>query len=329
MTYTPDSFESTALPLPIPQAALQMADRFARQQPTTAKAEQVRLNTLAVWVMNDYLQWMGIATDLSASDSWNPVMQLATNTADLKIMGVGRLECRPWADRSRSTCAIPPEVWHDRIGYVVIQINETDRQAALLGFVETVASEELPVRALHPPEAVLDHLDRLLHPVVAAQPAVSQTTATVTNLGRWFQNIRDAGWQTIEALLSSSDLPLAYGFRGNPEDNRLETGTAIRQAKRINFGIQSDIQPLILMVELTPEADESTQIRLQLHPTETIYLPANLQLIVLDETNAVFLNAQSRNTDNYMQLELSGRSGEAFSVQIQLGTDRITEHFII
>ncbi|WAL59222.1 DUF1822 family protein [Thermocoleostomius sinensis] len=326
MTYISDAFESTALPLPIPQAAFHIADHFARQQPTVAKAEQVRLNTLAVWVINDYLQLMGIATQLSASDSWNPVMQLAANTADLEIVGAGRLECRPWVDGSPPICAIPPEVWHDRIGYVVVQINETDRQAILLGFKETVAAEELPIRDLQPPEAVLDHLDRLLHSVVAVPPTDTQPTA-VTHLSLWFQNLMDAGWQTVEALLPPN-VSLAYGFRGDP-GNRLETSASIRRAKHINVGIQPSIRSLILIVELTPTTDESVHICIQLHPTDAIYLPANVQLIVLDETDTVFLNAQSREIDNYIQLELSGSTGEAFSIQVQVGTDRIIEQFVI
>ncbi len=60
-TYQLDDF---ALKLPISQIARITAQQFANQQPNPEKAEQVRLNTLAVWVVNDYLQMMDIATDL-------------------------------------------------------------------------------------------------------------------------------------------------------------------------------------------------------------------------------------------------------------------------
>jgi hypothetical protein len=337
MTHPPDSFASVALPLPITQPALQAADRFARRQPTATKAAQVRLNTLAVWVVNDYLQLMGIATNLAASDSWNPIMQLSTNAADLEIVGVGRLECRPWMP-SDSGCAMPADVWHDRIGYLVVHIDEAEREAKLLGFVETVTTEELPLRELHPPDRLLDHLDRLLHPAtvvqLTAQPTVQPAARPVSDmrpiqLGQWFQSVFDAGWQTINSLLQASEFTLAYEFRGDPEGDRPDPATVIRRAKRFDLSIRTTIQPLVLVVELTLEGNDQTQIRLQVYAADAVYLPPGLQLTVLDQTGAVFLQAQSRETDNYLQLELSGQTGEAFSVRIQLGDESITEQFVI
>jgi hypothetical protein len=95
MTRTTYELEDFALTLPITQAARTTAQQFASNQPTPEKAEQVRLNTLCVWVVNDYLEIMGIPTSLTSSDSWNPVIRLCANIADLELPGVGRLECRP------------------------------------------------------------------------------------------------------------------------------------------------------------------------------------------------------------------------------------------
>ena len=69
-----------SLSLPITQAARRIAQEFAAEQPTPQKSEQVRLNTLAVCVVNDYLQMMAIPTDLTANDSWNPVVRLCAST---------------------------------------------------------------------------------------------------------------------------------------------------------------------------------------------------------------------------------------------------------
>lgn len=99
-----------ALPLPITQATRRMAQEFANQQPNANKADQVRLNTLAVLVMHDYLQLMEIPTNLTASDSWNPVLRLCADVADLQVAGLGRLECRPVLP-SHTLCSIPPETW--------------------------------------------------------------------------------------------------------------------------------------------------------------------------------------------------------------------------
>lgn len=155
-----------ALPLPITQTALAIAEHFASRQPTPDKATQVWLNTLAVHAVHDYLEMMGIATDLKASDSWNPIAQLCADTADLMMPDYGRLECRP-VSALAATCPIPPEVWDDRIGYVVVQIEEATQQASLLGFVEHAAVEELPLNQLQPIDALFDHLHVLHHSTVA------------------------------------------------------------------------------------------------------------------------------------------------------------------
>jgi hypothetical protein len=133
MSYNTNEMEDFALPLPITRMARRTAEEFANRQPTPQKAEQVRLNTLAVCVVNDYLQMMGIPTDLSVGDSWNPVVLLGADVADLEVTGVGRLECRP-VRMHQQTCHIPPEVLSDRIGYVVVQIDESSLEATVLGF---------------------------------------------------------------------------------------------------------------------------------------------------------------------------------------------------
>ncbi|MBI4781422.1 MAG: DUF1822 family protein [Oscillatoriophycideae cyanobacterium NC_groundwater_1537_Pr4_S-0.65um_50_18] len=317
MTYT----TSSALPLPITRQAIALADQFAHRHPA-GKAAQVRLNTLAVCVMNDYLHMMGIATDLTASDSWNPVSQLGADVADLEVAGVGKLECRPCLSTSES-CFVPPEVWEDRIGYVVIQIDETTQEASLLGFVER-AIETLPISELQSPEALLDHLDRLMHPVAAAAMAGSR----VVNLSQWLQNSFETGWQTVNSLLNPPNL--AYGFRGMESDQDAlqgESQGSFRRAKLIDLSIQMP-NPVALVVELTPEG-QRTEICLQVHPTGTAYLPADLRLSVLDEAGELFLEAQSRGTDNYIQLQFSGSSGETFQVQVAIADTHVTETFVI
>src|SRR5919202_532289 len=147
MTYHINEIEEFALPLPITQVARRTAQEFASQQPTPQKAEQVRLNTLAVYAVNDYLQMMGIPCDLSVGDSWNPITRLCADVADLEITGVGRLECRP-LKLHEQTCYIPPEVWSDRIGYVIVQIDESSFEATVLGFTQTASTEELSINQL-------------------------------------------------------------------------------------------------------------------------------------------------------------------------------------
>lgn len=303
------------LPLPITDRALTLANQFARQQPTPEKAAQVQLNTLAVCVVDDYLQMIGIATDRAIADSWNPVVRLCADVADLEVVGLGRLECRPL--QSSATCPIPAEVWQDRIGYVVVQLDVAARQAQLLGFVETAAVEALPLDSLQAPEALLNHLDRLRSPAAV-------------NLRQWIENSFSAGWETVESLLGGSELNLAIAFRGDANLTIPASGETIRRAKRVDLGMQFADRPIALVLELIQAIDPQVDIRVQVHPLGyEPYLPPNLRLTILDDTAAIFLEAQSRQADNYIQLQFSGAFGERFGVQITLEQVSIVEQFLI
>jgi hypothetical protein len=320
--------EEFSLPLPITEAAWTIAQEFAAQQPTPEKVEQVRLNTLAVCVVNSYLQMMGIATDLKASDSWNPAVRLCANVADLKVIGLGYLECRPITIHEQS-CYIPPEVWEDRIGYVVVQFDELFKEVSVLGFTQTAEIEYLPISELQPLEDLFSHLSQLRQPVAASQSGA--TSQTESNLSQWLQDTFETGWQTIESLLGSAQSNLAFSFRRSDrgdESNHPQSG--VRRAKLIDLGLQLAGHSVALIVELRQESAQKTGILLQVHPTGSqTYLPPLLQLIVIDESKEIFLEAQARSTDNYIQLQFSGEPGERFSVKVGLGNVSMTENFAI
>lgn len=333
MTYSTYETEDFALPLPITQFAHQLAQEFAHQQPTTVKAAQVQRNTLAVCIVNDYLQLMGIPTNLSTSDSWNPIVRLCADVADLELPGIGRLECRPVAP-GLPTCAIPPETWEERIGYVVVQIDESLQAAQILGFVPSAAMEELPLNQLRSPEAMMDYLEQLQPVRISDAIAAVHTTArqTLVNLGQWAQGVFDEGWQTVESLLTPPEFSPAFVFRGveSPEAAASETTDTIRRAKLIDLGIQAGNQPVALVVELRPEGNQETAVRLQVHPTGSrLHLPPDLQLSVLDDSGNIFLSTQSRSADNYIQLQFSGTAGERFSSQVAIADTHITQEFVI
>jgi len=318
-TYQP---EDLTLILPISQSARITAQQFANQQPNSEKAEQVRLNTLAVWVVNDYLKMMDIPTDLQASDSWNPVMRLCENVADLEVPSVGRLECRP-VHLHQQICSIPPETWEERVGYLVVQFDESLQEARLLGFIPSVATETLPLEQLQPLEAFIDHLWQLRQSPVSS----------LVNLSQWFADIFETGWQTIESLWNVPELRPTYAFRSTEtvQLNALNRPESItKRAKLIDLGIQILNQPVMLIVEISPEKDQQTSIHLQLHATgNQIYLPPGVYLTVLDSSGTVFLEAQSRKSDNYIQLQFRGEPREQFSVRVAMNDTSITEHFQI
>jgi hypothetical protein len=327
MTYPTHELDDLSLSLPITQTALRTAQQFANEQPTPQKAEQVRLNTLAVCAVNDYLQMIGIPTNLEASDSWNPVLRLCADVADLEVTGIGRLECRPHKS-GQSSCYIPPEVWLDRVGYIVVEIDELSLEATVLGFTQTVTSEELPIRQLQAIDDLIDVLNPLDEPQQI--PTVARTRV---NLNQWLTNVFEQGWQTVESLFAPTEPEFAFNFRSAPDsvmDELAVSDEGISRAKLIDLGMQLAGYPVALVVKLQPESERKTHILLQVHPTGgQIYLPPFLQLTVLDESGLIFLEAQARSADNYIQLQFSGLPGEPFSVKVALGDASVTEDFVV
>ncbi len=311
-----------ALPLPISETARDTARSFAQQQPTREKAARVLLNTLSVLTVSYYLDLMGVSTDINAGDSWNPIMRFGTDVADLEVPGVGKIECRP-ASINDEFCYIPAETWGTRAAYVVVVIDECLQEAKIMGFVKECSTEVLHYDELLPLEDLVAHLEQQ-----------KLTQPNLVSLSQWFSGVVKYGWQTVESLLENAELRPAYVFRsveaisGDTVLNEKEAPTT-RRAKLFDLGIQIANQPVILIVEITPQADLKTSIRLQLHPTGAVYLQPGVVLSVLDESLNLFLEAQSRSADNYIQLQFSGEVGERFSVRVGHDGAYVTEYFVI
>ncbi len=311
--------EISPVPLPISRAAIQTAEQFAQQQPTPVKAAQVYRNTLAVWVMNDYLQMLGVPTQLTASDSWNSVLRLCADVADLQLLGLGKLECRPVLPGVHY-CWIPPETWEDRIGYVAIRLDEINAAAHFLGFLPAVANAEVALSLWRSPTDLFEHLAQL-RPASTAAPGMIA-------LGRWFQGEIAAGWQSVASLLRSHQQ--TFAFRGDATlaaELAEATEFTIEQAKFITF---SNHDPIALVMKLALDRQNVTHVLLQVYPLgASSYLTPGLALIVLDETGDIFLAVEATAANDYMQLQFSGTEGELFQVQVSIGTDNYQEFFMI
>ncbi|NEO71769.1 DUF1822 family protein [Moorena sp. SIO3H5] len=141
--------------VPLTRDAYQLAETFSREQHEPDKAQQVYLNTLAVYAVNFYCQCIEVETDLKGSDSWNSVLRSLMDVADLLVKDWGKLECRPVLP-GELFCNLPPESQQDRVGYVVVEINEQTNQATLLGFTKIAPTSSLEISQLS-----LEHLIKL------------------------------------------------------------------------------------------------------------------------------------------------------------------------
>lgn len=298
--------------IPLTLDAHMRAEAF-RHHHVQPKAKQVYLNSLAVSAVNLYLQRLEFETDLAAGASSNPVLQMMLDVADLVITDYGTLECRPVLPGA-DLVHIPPEVWGDRIGYVAVLLHDSLREATLLGFTESVTTDYLPLTALKPLEELLGYLTVKYHRP-SAQPAVL--------LSQWLQNRVDAAWQTAEEL---------FGWQTPAWQYRSATTQPLQWVSRgkiLNLGDAPNQQQVALVVEVSPKQTAEVDITVKICPTQGYpHLPANLELMILDETGVAVIQAQARTTE-MINVEFSGEMGDQFSTKVVIGERNAVDTFII
>lgn len=295
--------KSERVNIPLGRDAHRLAEEFAAQQYSSDKGKKVYLNTLAVYAVRSYLTWLNIKTTLTG-DSWHESLRAIFDVADLEIVNVGKLECRPVLPGEK-TIYLPSEVTIDRIGYVAVQFSQKLDAVELLGFVPTkVTWEPLEIIEL----IDLQSLDILIEAI------------QVVNLRQWLEGIFKQDWQTPELLLSNN-LGSAFSTRSLALESQ---NNSVSRAKVVNVGKQ-----VVLLVQLISNVRDVFDIRVRTYPSENdTHLPADLQLIILDEAQNHCMKAQARNIDNWIQLEFSCQYEEKFSVMLVLGNTTIKEHFV-
>ena len=361
------STEQLTISIPIAQANRNKAKQFAQEQSNSEKREQVYHNTLAVLVTNNYLQMLDVPTSLQQSHSWNAVARLSTNIADLNLPEKGHLECRP-IKIGDDTCYFPQEVWNNRIGYLVVEIDETCKQGKLLGFLPQVNSTKVNIRELQP----LDNLLTAIH-----------TQETVVQLSQWLENIIEAGWRSFEEIIDKKANNSLFVFADIPsEDSKSDK---IKQAveqlyasenkidkidsdtekslihllenthneeirwkaaellweinpenpaagirKALDLGMQFGQNAITLMVGILPIPDGSMSILIRAYPRNNkTHLPQGLELSGLDVTGNSFFTVQARNKDNYIQFKFTAELGDRFNIRVALDNANITESFVV
>ncbi|NJN56009.1 MAG: DUF1822 family protein [Leptolyngbyaceae cyanobacterium SL_5_9] len=294
--------------------AHRQAERLRQQHTDPPKAKQVYLNALAIYAVSFYLNCLEFQTD-SSNDNNHWLM----DSASLKVQNCGTLECRPVLP-NETEMHIPPEVWSDRIGYIAVQLDESLREASILGFISTAIAERVPLTELRSLHNLLDHLRQLQHPAPV-------------NLGEWLQNVADASWQAMGEFFDPMLNPAqpAFGFRGDRAPSvyaEESTAPIIRRGKRLTLRTESDTIPVLLLMGLLPLSQQETEIWVQVESAEQTQLPSALKLLVLDETGTEVMYAQARSTES-MQLQFTAEAGEQFGVQVILDNYSITETFIV
>jgi Protein of unknown function (DUF1822) len=324
--------------------ARELSDRIVDE----ANQWQLYLNTLAFFSLEKWLQERSPELRITRED-----YSLGEDRSTQHFYARDRIKVEQF-----KFCILAAETFFDRVVpipqvaidipewvahfYVAIEVLEERQQAIIRGFIrydKLIAyqqTERLQVDAEHcyliPISEWETQLDRLLLnlrflapsaiPLPTAEPSISK----LVQLTQWLENILDMGWQTVDTLLGTE--ALALSFRTVLSPNRV---LEVKGAKLIDLGLEVSDRALVLLVAITPEADEKIGIRIQVHPSaDRQYLPANLELKMLSQTGETVQEVRSRDRDTYVQLRyFKTPIGTHFSICVALGDRSVTEAFLV
>ncbi|MEO0986674.1 MAG: DUF1822 family protein [Cyanobacteria bacterium J06639_14] len=150
----------------------------------------------------------------------------------------------------------------------------------------------------------------------------TRATSNAVQLQNWLQGYFDAIWQppnfAFARTLSATDTTAEQAL------------SPISRAKVIQLGTQADVLTVQLVIKLTPQANGGVNIAVQIYPVQEVtYLPAGLQLTVIEPTSELYEFVEVQDQANWAQLEIAFEPGETFQVQLQLGEVVVTEDFIV
>lgn len=230
------------LSIPITATDRMAIEAFTRSidQSESSAAQQYR-NALAVLVVHRYLQLLSIESDLDHSssriDGQKAAVDADSDAADLFVPEAkGRLECRS-VHSGEDHCLIPESVWRDRLGFVIVQLDEPYREGVILGFIRQVSTRKLPISLLQP----LDDLIDCLIPESISEICLSQ----------WLKGAFESAWQPIESLLKPAIAPLVLFANLSPAASTQNISALVKQLyTKANLNISTPISA----IDRDPEA---------------------------------------------------------------------------
>lgn len=297
--------ERLTFTVPLSGADFKLAQKFSCEQKDADKSKQVFLNTLAVLAVNFYCQCLKVETNLEESiiGHWHYNRRILMDSADLKIDVLGKLECRPVLP-NENICYVPSEVWSDRVGYVVVEIDEEAKKAILFGFVEQIETNELPL-------AQLPDIDNLVDLLLLAKNK------------QFFERIFAKNyWNEDESAEILKDKQKKLVRRDSPALPTIDKSitSPLYKAKYITLKRRT----FILLVRITPTKEGKFQLLVEVESSKKIPSDLNLKLLSLSDQT---LKANPTKGDHYISLEYTLQLGESFQIQVKRAEEIHTEQF--
>jgi hypothetical protein len=228
--------------------------------------------------------------------------------------------------------------------YVVQEVSEEQELVTIRGFCRydelvqyrdrqvCVIQDECYVLPLSFLDAEMNHIVfyyQLLQPMGIMLPSVltsatdqvlETVTRSTTRLTQWLQGVVEEQWQMMDQLINP-EAYLSFSTRS--------IEAAARRGKLINLGVQLGTEAVVLLVNVTSEAEGKLGVLVQLHPTgSATYLKPEIVLSLRSATGTTLQTVTARSQDNYIQLKpFKGNVGTCFTVSIQSDRESVEENF--
>ena len=129
-------------------------------------------------------------------------------------------------------------------------------------------------------------------------------------------------WQPFDEFIAAWNWQPAMELR----QNRFQR----HWARKIDQTITLNDHPCALTIGFQEESNHKYLIQVRISSgNDQIYLPDNLELLVLEANGEVIDTSTSRRADNWIQVEFTGEVDDKFQVKVQRAEASIIEDFII
>ncbi|GCL36836.1 hypothetical protein SR1949_19420 [Sphaerospermopsis reniformis] len=300
--------QDLAIPFPITASFRQQARAYAAQYFAPNIQQRMYLHTLAVFVADAYFRILGFQTNLNRTERWNAIHRLWSEANELELLGLGNLECCVIA-KEQEKIILPSDIVSNivrhNIGYLFIEITESEKEAVLLGFLPAFDTkhEELEITDLQSMDALIDYLSEkeTSLPVETAEIdeiSLEFTEKKITYLRNWLNNIYEGDWQ--------------------PATRNLRNAICNK-----NISLAGQIFKMQLSISQPSEELVNVIVTIQ---SENTFLPIGMQVSVPDESHTHTETVDEAGDLIKIPLELS--PSEKFWVELRIGESFIREYFI-
>ncbi|MBD2138360.1 DUF1822 family protein [Anabaena sp. FACHB-1237] len=298
--------QDLAIPFPITASFRHQARAYAAQYFTPNLQHRIYFHTLAVFIADAYFRMLGFETNLNLPERWNAIHRLWSEANELELLGLGNLECCV-IKKEQEKIILPSDIVRNNIGYLFIEIADSEKEAVLMGFLPAfdteTANEELQITDLQSMDDLIDYLSQKETSSLAETAKIDElslefTEKKITYLRNWLNNIYEGDWE--------------------PSMRDLRNATCKK-----NIPLAGQIFKMQLSVSQNSEELISVIVIIQ---GENTFLPIGMQVSVPDESD--IYTETVNESGNLIKIALELSPDEEFWVELRIGETFVREYFI-